>query len=286
MALSEHLKKAGYDVVHLDRKRDVVPRYRQAIWDGKTVGDWAQELEGAAGVINLAGAPINQKWTDEAKRQIIDSRVQSTAAIRQAIVGCSNPPLAWINASAIGYYGDRGDEVITETSPHGPESDFLVESCLKWEAAVGDKLPNTVQAITRFGIVLSTKGGAFPVLFKLAKSFLGGAAGDGRQYISWVHIDDVCGLLHRIVDQRWSGVFNVTAPTPERNGEFMAKLRAAVHRPWSPPAPAFAFSILNVLGGPEPDMLLKGQQVMPARASELGYEFRHPTLESALAVLT
>ncbi len=252
-------------------------------WDGKTVGPWAELLEGAHGVINLTGESVAQKWTLDTMKLIVDSRVDSARAIGQAIQACKTPPANWINASAVGFYGDRAAEELTEASPAGDASSFLVECCLKWEGAQKEfETPGTTQSQLRIGFVCGNDGGGLPTLIKLARGFAGGAVGSGQQYMSWIHIDDICRQCSWILDGSRSGPFNGTAPEPVTNAEFMSTLRNLLGRPWSPSAPAFALKLASAFGAPDPDVLLMSQRVFPAKSLEQGFEFKYKKLEAAL----
>lgn len=275
--IKAHLQSLGYEVLVLSRGPKA-----QVGWDGRTVGAWASVLEGAEAVINLSGEPVAQKWTIQAQQGIVSSRVDSTRAIGQAILQCAQPPKRWINASAVGIYGDRGDEVLTETSAPGDKASFLVDCCLQWEAAQDEfELPSTIKSKVRIGFVCGHDGGGFPVLTKLAKSFAGGAVGNGNQYMSWIHEHDLVRLFTWLVETEFVGTYNGTAPTPESNQDFMAQLRRQLGRPWAPPAPAFALKLASAFGAPDPDVLLMSQRAVPEAALKSGFTFEFPDLESA-----
>ncbi len=277
-AIKKALETKGYECVILSRSGS-----GSTTWDGKIVGPWKEHLDGAAAVINLSGEPVAQKWTLQAQERIRSSRVDSTAAIGKAIQQCDNPPTTWINASAVGFYGDRADEILDESSPAGNREEFLVDTCLRWEEAqTGCFTPKTKQARVRIGFVCGNSGGGLPVLLKLTKAFIGGAVGSGNQWMSWIHLDDLANMFVWLVENPTDGTFNGTAPTPLTNRDFMATLRGAVGRPSIPPAPAFALKLASVFGAPDPAVVLEGQRALPKAAREQGFTFKFETLESAL----
>lgn len=251
-------------------------------WDGKTVGEWAQFIDGADAVINLAGKNINCVFTPENRRLIIESRVQAVRAIVAAIRRAAKSPGVLVQASAIGFYGDTGAVAAEETTPSG--AGFLAEACRAWEAALDPGvLPATRCVTLRIGVVLDRTGGALLPLTRLARWFLGGAAGDGRQFTSWIHLEDLCAIVcAALANEKWRGVFNAVAPNPVTNAEFMRELRCAVRRPWSPPTPAFALRLLAPLFGTDPTLALESQRVLPQRLLASGFQFQFPELGAAL----
>lgn len=282
--IGRHLSKAlvsdGFEVVPLNRGGDSGIQ-----WDGKTLGPWTAALEGATAVINLAGAPINGRWTSAYKQELVDSRLLPTRALAQAIKGCDKPPLAWVNGSAIGYYGDRVFEPADEQSPAG--CDFLARLCVDWEhEALGSDAPTLIRVI-RTGFVLGTDGGALPLLVKLSKAFLGSAVGDGRQIMGWIHIEDLCAMfLDAAKLPTWPEIANGTAPKPVSNGEFMSSLRETLGRPWVPGPPAFLMKGVSALTGISAPMLaLASQNAVPSAPLNAGFKFQFPELTSALADL-
>lgn len=277
-AISKNLKAAGHEVVILGRGSE-----GKAKWDAKTLGPWAELIDGAEAVINLTGETVAQKWTYQAQQSILNSRVDSTKIVGEAIIKANNPPKAWVNASAIGFYGNHPTQEFTEESATVQDGEFLVECCKQWEAAMTDcKTPNTSQSLVRIGVVLGHEGGALPILSKLTKAFLGGAAGSGQQWMSWIHIDDLAQIFVDAALTPFEGVFNGTAPKPETNTDFMATMRKVMGRPWVPNAPGFAMKLAGAFGAPEPDLVLQGNRVIPARLMRAGFQFRFPELEPAL----
>jgi len=250
-------------------------------WDGKSVGPWRERIGGRDTVlINLAGSPISVKWTPENRRKILDSRLEPTRAIGEAISSLNDPPRLWINASAVGYYGDRGDDFLTESAQ--PGTGFLADVCRQWESCA-EEAAETRLCLPRIGVVLASDGGALPVLAKLTKAFLGGAAGSGRQYMPWIHIDDLAKAFLHIVDEGIEGPVNLVAPEPARNSEFMAALRARFHRPFSPPIPAFAMRAVGSLIGPDASLVLDSVRAVPQALTDHGFRFKYGDLKTALA---
>lgn len=239
-------------------------------------------LDGADAVVNLTGKNINCPHTLENLRDIAASRVNSVRAIAAAIGQVKNPPRAWVQASAVGFYGDAGDAVRDENSFAG--ADALAEVCRQWEAAfAAADVPRTRKITLRIGVVLGRDGGALPVLAKMTRFFLGGAAGSGRQYISWIHIADLTAMVAAVVaDEKLSGIFNAVAPDPVTNAEFMRELRHALRRPWNPPAPEFAVKLGARLTGSEGSLALVSQRCAPKRFLEAGFKFRFVDVAAAL----
>jgi hypothetical protein len=283
-ALLQEFGVNGYEVVVLSRSGRPIDGAQTCLWDGASLGDWAEELEGAKAVVNLAGEPVTLKWTPANRRRIVDSRVHSTEVIGKAIVKCAAPPPVWVNSSAVGFYGDRGDEVLTEASASG--TGFLTDTCREWEAAVTRyDTPSTRRVWLRTGVVLGKGGGALEPLLKLTKAFLGGAVGNGRQWVPWIHVEDLCRLFRWCVESPVEGPVNGSAPNPVTNAELMRTLRQVVGRPPTPPAPAFALRVVGALGGPDPSVLLGSMRAVPEVAEREGFQFRHSQLEGAVRAL-
>jgi uncharacterized protein len=240
-------------------------------------------VDGTDAVIHLAGESVSGRWTAAKRERILASRRDGTRAVVDAIGAATERPSVLVCASAVGYYGDRGDEVLAEDS--GPGDGFLSTVCQVWEAEAARVADHGVRAVSvRFGIILARDAEAFRRLLTPAKLGLGGPMGGGRQWWPWVHIDDIVGIVRAALeDERFTGAVNATAPGAERQREVAKALGRAVHRPASLPAPAFALKLL--LGG-FAEELLGSRRVQPARATELGYAFRHPELDGALADLT
>jgi hypothetical protein len=286
-ALARLLAAEGADVVVLTRSPGGYRGAGRAVaWDGERTGDWAAELEGAAGVVNLSGRNVNTRWTAQAKGQLVLSRVESARAVAEAIRGCRVPPAVWVNASAAGIYGDRGDEVLADDAPPAPPgADFLGDLCRSWEAAVETaEVPVGVRkAIVRLGVVFSADGGALPLMRRITKLFVGGRLGSGRQWMPWIHIEDATrAMRHVLASAVGHGTYNVSSPNPARNADLMAQLRRVLHRPPAPPAPAWAARLGGSVLGLPMEPALVSQRMVPRRLLEEGFDFRHPELAEAL----
>ncbi|HSH38474.1 MAG TPA: TIGR01777 family oxidoreductase, partial [Chthoniobacterales bacterium] len=200
-ALSRFLSRRNFEVVVLTRgENETRGDSRYVNWNGKTVGAWARELDGATAVINLAGRSINCRFTERNRSEILDSRVDSTRTLANAIAGITTPPPVLVQASGIGYYRSSGENVVDESTPGG--GDFMAEVCQQWEGAIDAfAFPATRKVILRIGIVLGPGGGALLVLERLTKAFLGGAAGSGRQFVSWIHMHDVIRMVLAMIER-------------------------------------------------------------------------------------
>lgn len=254
-------------------------------WDGRTVGPWASALDGAEAVINLTGKNINCRHTDENRREIVRSRVDSVRVLGDALSQCHTPPKTFVQASGVGYYGNTGIRATDEDSP--PGNDFPAEVCRQWEGAFAAlDFPATRKVVLRLGVVLGREGGALPILGKLTRWFLGGAVGNGRQFMSWIHITDVIRMVQSTIEEgELTGAFNATSPQPVTNREFMGELRRALHRPWSPPVPAPCARVGAWVMGTDGDLALTSSRCVPRRVLEHGFNFRFPLLSDALADL-
>jgi len=275
------LMEAGHQVCRLVRER------RKAVAGDVPWNPAAGEIDEAAidqadAVINLAGENIaGGRWSAQRKAAIRDSRVYSTRTIAQAMAKVPSRPRTLVNASAIGYYGSRGDEVLDEESAPG-DGDFLAGVCREWEAATGPAADAGARiVVARFGVILSGQGGALKKMLLPFTLGLGGRIGSGRQYTSWVAIDDVVGsLLHCLANDSLHGPVNVVAPRPVTNAEFTKALGRSLHRPTLFPMPAFAARA--ALGQMADELLLASQRVRPARLLASNYVFRYPELAGAL----
>jgi len=245
-----------------------------------TVGAWAQEVDGAAAVVNLAGESLAaRRWTPAQKSRLRDSRLDATRSLVAALTGATRPPGVFLSASAVGYYGDRNDEVLTEESASG--NDFLAELCAEWERVALQAAGATRVILTRTGLVLDAHGGALPRMLTPFRLFAGGPLGSGRQYMSWIHRDDWAALVLWAIDTAdVAGPVNATSPSPVTNAEFARTIGAALGRPSLLPAPAFALRL--ALGEMGDALVLSGQRVVPARALSLGFRFKFEKLADAL----
>jgi uncharacterized protein len=279
-ALSRALSANGHRVLRLRRN---------AVTDGNDVG-WepdagridAPALEALDAVVHLAGEGIGEKrWSDEQKRRILESRTRGTELLVGALATREQKPKVLVSASAIGYYGDRGDEELTEVST--PGRDFLANVCEQWEAATVPATDAGIRVVNvRTGIVLSRKGGALGRLLLPFKLGLGGRVGSGHQYMSWISIDDEIGAIQHAIDNgSLHGAMNATGPNPVTNAEFTSTLGNVLHRPTVLPTP---LAPLKLIYGGElvESLLLFSQRVEPTKLRATGYEFRHPSLEAAL----
>jgi len=251
-------------------------------WDPEAGTIDADGLEGVGGVVHLAGAGIGDKrWTDARKRLILESRTKGTDLLARTLAGLTRPPSALVSASAIGYYGNRGDEPLDEQS--APGNDFVARVCVQWEAATAPAADAGIRvARVRGGIVLGREGGVLSRLLLPFRLGLGGRIASGRQYMSWISIDDeVRAILHALTHGQVAGPVNLTGPDPVTNDEFTKTLGRVVHRPTLIPTPLFP---LRARYGGElvRHLLVEGQRVLPNRLEATGYAFEHPTLEDAL----
>jgi uncharacterized protein (TIGR01777 family) len=252
-------------------------------WDGKTAGDWAHSLDGAAAVVNLTGKSINRRHTPENKREIIESRVNSVRALGKAIALCAQPPGSFVQASAVGIYGNSGSRWCDEETP--PGNDFMAEVCRQWEEAFDVVVaPATRKTVLRVGITLGPDDGFLQVLNRLTRWFLGGQVSSGKQYISWIHVDDLTRMFMQAIERaEIAGVYNATAPHPVTNAELMQELRHAWHRPWSPPVPKWAVQTGTRLIGIEGTLAFSSQRCAPKHFLAQGFKFKFPEIEPALA---
>ena len=275
------LSSSGHEVVRLVRRS---PKSGEIQWNPKSGTLDAVALEGADAVIHLSGAGIGDKrWTDGYRKEILDSRTATTALLANTMASLSRKPSVFLSGSAIGIYGARNDEQLTEVSTHG--TGFLAEVCEQWEAAAKPAVDAGIRTVyLRTGIVLSPKGGALKKLLPLFKLGVGGKFGNGKQWQSWISIDDEIGAIEHLLTANVSGAVNLTAPNPVTNAEFTKVLASVLKRPAIVPVPTFAPKIL--LGGELADALLfTGQRVIPAALNASGYNFKHTTLESAFRSL-
>ncbi|MDH4347581.1 MAG: TIGR01777 family oxidoreductase [Gemmatimonadota bacterium] len=281
-SLLPFLTTGGHRVRRLARG---APRAGEARWDPASGQLDSASLDGADAVIHLAGEPIaNGRWSGASKHRILDSRVRSTTLVAETMARLARPPRTLISASATGIYGDRGDQPVTEAMTDGAQqaSGFLARVGRAWEAATELAADAGIRVVRlRIGLVLSPAGGALGAMLPPFLAGLGGRLGSGRQYMSWISLDDVVGALHHaLLTPALDGPVNATAPEPATNGEFSETLARVLHRPAFLPVPAGALRLL--LGEMADELLLSGVRVLPKRLLSSGYRFRHPTLEHAL----
>jgi uncharacterized protein (TIGR01777 family) len=277
-ALRSFLTTGEHDVVGLTRSKS---SDSEIAWDPNAGQLDAAQLRGFDAVIHLAGENIaGARWTDEVKNRIRDSRVKGTTLLCQQLAQLEMPPKVLVCASAIGIYGDRGDERLDETSQLG--NDFLADVCRQWEAATEPARARGIRVVNlRFGIVLSPAGGALAKMLLPFKMGVGGVVGSGQQYMSWITLDDAVGAIHHaLVRDDIAGPVNGTAPNPITNREFTKTLGKVLSRPTIIPMPAFAARL--AFGEMADALLLAGARVIPAKLESTNYEFRFPQLEGAL----
>jgi len=280
--LSQMLQAAGHTVLHLSRKRNLKARFPAYAWNLEKKTIEQEAVDQADFIVNLAGAGIaDERWTDERKRLIISSRVDSTLLLKAAIERRPTPLKAFISASAVGFYGSRGDNLMAEEDPAGKDS-FLAESVSAWEQAV-EKIAATGlrTVIIRIGVVLSSQGGALEKMLIPFKFFNATYFGDGQQWMSWIHLDDICRIFIEAIDnEQFSGVYNGVAPHPFRNKDLIAELKIAVGKPAIMlPAPEF---VLRAAMGEMADVVFDSTRVSSKKIEATGFKFLFPDLQPAL----
>lgn len=279
--LSEMLIDQGYEVAHLSRKPGKFSHYKTFRWDvhAKSIDDSAVTY--ADYIIHLAGAGLaDEKWTNERKKEILSSRIDSANLLFESLKRNEHHVKGFISASGVGIYGDSGDQLVSEESVYG--DDFLARVCKAWEAAAWQmKDLNIRTVILRMGIVLSDQGGALPQLARPVRLMAGAPLGSGKQYMSWVHIDDICRLYIRAIeDAQFDGVYNAVAPHPVTNKEFTTALAEVMHKPLVlPKVPSFA---VNLMMGEMSEVVLTGQRVSANKVLQTGFTFEYNYLEEAL----
>lgn len=278
-ALEPVLRKAGHSVFPLVRLPQVAGP-GQVAWNPKTGEMDLGAAAGADAVVNLAGATISQRWSEERKRLLRTSRVDSTRALVDAIAKLEPKPGVLVSASAVGYYGNRGDERLDEDSQAG--EGFLAKLAADWEAeAMRAEQAGLRTVVLRFGVILSGKGGALAQMIGPFKLGVGGRLGSGQQWMAWVALEDVVGMIRAAIeDERWRGAYNCVAPEQARNEEFTKALGRVLHRPTIFPVPAAALRLL--FGEMADEMLLASQRIEPKRVVQTGYSYCYPGLEPAL----
>ncbi len=286
-ALTAELLKTGYEIVWLSRNpettRDVPNGVRVEKWDGRTAQSWGELANGATALVNLAGESIGippLPWTPKRKRRIRESRVNAGSAIVQAVRVANEKPRVVIQASAVGYYGARGDEIIVEKNSAG--NDFLSQMAVEWEASTAAVESLGVRrVIIRTGLPLDKTGGVFPFLVLPFKLFFGGRIGSGKQFLAWIHLADAVRAIEFLIEKEDArGAFNLTAPNPLTSADFGRALARVLRRPFWLPVPAFALKL--ALGEMAELLLLNGQRVVPERLLRAGFKFQFADAESAL----
>ena len=278
-ALKGALEGAGHRLLPMVRSQASGDAIR---WDPDRGEIDAEGLESVGAVVHLAGEGIgNRRWNDAHKAKVKESRSRGTSLLAQTLAKLNKAPRVLVSGSAVGYYGDRGDEVLTESSR--PGSDFLADVCTTWEAATAPAKEAGIRvAHTRTGIVLSGRGGVLPKMLLPFKFGAGGKLGSGRQWMSWIALEDEVGaIVHLLGDDTLSGPFNLTAPNPVTNADMTKAIGKVLRRPTFIPAPAFALK--TALGAEmAEELLLVSQRALPTRLLDAGYTFRHPEFAEAL----
>lgn len=283
--LCEDLAERGHEVVVLTRRVRPGP-FRQVEWDGRTVGPWSAELEGSA-VVNLAGELVDRRPTPANVDLLTRSRVEPTRALVAASRLLSAPVPVWIQASTLAIYGDAGDQVLDETAPVAEGPPQMAGVARAWEEAVQDARADRL-VVLRTGIVLDNDTPALDRLASLTRWGLGGRVSSGRQWISWIHIEDWLAIVREALEPASAGlegVVHATGPDPVRNADLMAALRVALRRPPAPPTPAVLVRLGAMLLRTDPALALTGRRAVPARLLAGGFSFAHPRLDEALADL-
>ena len=275
-AVARRLEAGGHQVTRLVRG---TPRAGEIHWIPSGALD-PQPLEGFDGVVHLAGESISGRWTAAKKARILNSRVQGTLTIAATLARLQNKPRVLVSASAIGFYGPRGDEILDETS--SPGSDYLSEVARQWESATEAAVRAGIRVVLlRFGVVLGKGGGALARMLPPFKMGVGGRIGSGKQWMSWVALEDAAGAVERaLTSEALRGAVNVVAPNPVRNSEFTRALGEVLHRPTVFPMPAIAVKL--AFGEMGTTLLLGSQRVMPTKLEASGFQFKYPGLKSAL----
>lgn len=281
--LIKYLLKNGHEVAVLIRRPLAVGTFPPGVLtikgDPLRPGDWQDAAADMDVIVNMVGRPIMTRWTDDARKEILESRVRSTRLAADAILNKGSADIILINANAIGYYGDDSDEVFTEESACG--AGFLAEVTAQWQKEAQRASKNGARVVVaRFGAVLGMGGGILGQMIPVFRLGLGGRLGSGRQWFSWIHVHDLCrAILFAVVNKKISGVVNMCAPNPVTNSEFTRTLATILHRPAVLPVPGF---VLRLAIGDAADMALKGQRVIPAVLERAGFAFDFPTIKEAL----
>jgi uncharacterized protein (TIGR01777 family) len=284
--LSDHFSAAGWEIIVLTRKQK--GSQKAALWDGKTLGPWTEQLEGADALVNLSGRSINCRFTPHNRKEILDSRVDSTRILGQAIARFKKPPAIWLNCSGAGIYNESFDKSLDESDTTFTDAQtgksFSGQVALQWECALNEaQTPLTRKVALRISMVLGTrKDTPFRMLRRLAKAGLAGKMGGGKQYVSWIHETDFCRIMDWIIHRpELQGPVNVTAPNPCPNTDFMRTLRHACGRSIGLPAAAWMLEIGAFVMRTETELILDSRRVVPTRLAISGFQFRFPELKAA-----
>jgi len=285
--LRAHFTQCNYQVVVLSRSTHRgADNISYVKWDGENLGKWKNEMEGAHALINLCGKSVDCRYTERNKKQIYDTRLKSTKILGKAIKDCENPPKVWINSSSATIYRHAEDrDMDEETGEIG--TGFSVDVCQKWENTFFDSItPGTRKVALRIAIVLGKESGALQPLRNLATIGFGGRQGNGSQYFSWIHEKDFINSVNFIVENKeLSGVYNVAAPNPVKNVQFMSILKKALKIPFGVPMHKWMLEMGALIIRTETELILKSRRVVPKKLIEEGYKFQFPNLEKALSNL-
>ena len=281
--LTRLLVSKGYSVVILTRTPRSGKMVRSIEWDGRTQGSWIRSISGAKAVVNLTALGANCLHYERNRRELLSFQLDSIRVLGEAIRLAEYPPKAFVQATSLAIYGDTGERVNDEYAPFS--TGLLADACQRWEELVHEiELPGTRRIILRAGCLLGPGSGTFAPLVRLTRSYLGGSIGEGNQYISWIHVDDLSEMF------RWSierpdvqGLYNATSPNPVTNRELMHELRAVLGRPWFPSIPVFAVKLgAKLVMQTEPSLVLTGRRCIPRRFLQQGFQFRQADLAQAL----
>ncbi|MBI2720753.1 MAG: TIGR01777 family protein [Bacteroidetes bacterium] len=286
-ALCNHFKRDYDTIIILSRSENKTQGnivYLQ--WDGKTLGGWCAELENATAIINLSGKSINCRFTDNNKKYILSSRINSTKIIGEAILKCKNPPEVWINGSSAAIYPNSETEAMSEFAAQNANG-FMAEVTRAWEKAATDFiLPQTRQLFLRTTLVYGLQGGVLPVLVNLVKKGLGGTMGKGSQKISWIHVNDFCSIIEwMLANKNAMGAYNMAAPEPVTNKKLMHLLRKKMGISIGLPAPELLIKIGAFFIRSEPELILDSRNVIPQRLIKKGFTFKYKLIEECIGAL-
>lgn len=284
MVLSKHFSPQANEVIIFTRNpKPADGNIKQVYWNGSTIGEWAQQLEDSDVLINLTGKSVNCRYTEENKAEIFSSRLKATWILGEALKQTKNKPKVWLNAASATIYRHAEDRPQDEYTGEIGDG-FSIEVCKQWEKAFNDvEIPGIRKVILRISVVLGSNGGVASYYLNLAKYGLGGIQGDGKQYFSWVHEDDVTGSVNFLLEHpELDGAFNIASPYPIQNHELMHTVRKAIGAPFGLPATAWMLEIGTLLLQTETELILKSRWVLPARLQEAGYQFKVPYIKEAI----
>lgn len=286
--LADYFMLKGFDVVVLSRREErstvsVDGNIYYKKWDGKTLDEWADSFENALAIINLAGRSVDCRYTEANKVEILNSRIEATKIIGEAIKRCENPPKVWLNSSTGTIYRHSEDKEMTEKTGEIGEG-FSVDVATTWEKTFNEiHLPKVRKVLMRTAIVIGKNGGAMKPLIRLTRFGFGGFQGAGNQYISWLQVMDFCRIVEWLIqNEAASGVYNVVSPKPNRNKEFMQTLRKVLKMPVGLPAMKWMIEVGAFFMRTEPELVLKSRRLVPERLLQEGFEFQYKSLEKAL----